>query len=756
MPDYERMMKRQQVLADFGEFTLGSDNLDEVLTEACRLVSEALGTDRAKILEIQDDGQWLLVRAGVGWDPGIVGCLRMPMDEHSSETFAIAEGKPVITQDISKEERFDIPEFLKTAGVVALVNVPIRIPGGKAFGLLQVDATEPRDFGQEDTEFLRTYATILGPVIDRLQKLSSLHATEERFQLIVENARDYAIFTSDPEDRITDWYAGAEKVFGWTAEEAIGQPAAIIFTPEDREAGQDAKETEEACRDGSAPNVRWHVRKDGSRVFIEGMTTSLRAADGTLRGFLKIGQDVTERRRADEALRESEARLAAAFESVPAGIAAISVDGRATLANAEYRRFLPNGVIPSRDPERVARWRGWDEEGRILDPQNFPGARAMRGERVIPGQDMLYTDDDGREIWTNVATAPTFGSDGRVTGAVSVISDIDERQRSAEALRQSEERLRQFGEASSDVLWIRDAETMQWIYLTPAFEAIYGLDRETALRDDNMTGWLDLIVPEDRQTALDSIRQVRAGERISFEYRIRRPLDGEVRWLRNTDFPMHNWAGELCWLGGVGRDITEEKAAAQRQQVLVNELQHRARNLLGVVTAVADRTLKQGGPVGAFQERLQALSRAQGLLSQNGSDTVEVGALVRAELAVHADGTTDRITTSGPKVLLTARQVQNFALAVHELTTNALKYGALKDGSGRLVVTWDIVLDGRERRRLALSWIESGVVVEPSKIERRGYGTELIQEALAYALQAKVDYVLGEDGVRCRIELPVS
>lgn len=327
-------------------------------------------------------------------------------------------------------------------------------------------------------------------------------------------------------------------------------------------------------------------------------------------------------------------------------------------------------------------------------------------------------------------------------------------------LRESEDRLRQFGEASSDVLWIRDAETLQWIYLTPVFETIYGLDRETALRDDNMTGWLELIVSEDRRIASDSIKRVQAGERISFEYRIRRPNDGQVRWLRNTDFPMRDAAGRVCWVGGIGRDITGEKSSTQRQEVLVNELQHRARNLLGVVTAVAGRTLRQGGSVAAFEERLQALSRAQGLLSQQGSDTVEVGTLVRAELAAHAhahaNDATERVWIAGPEVQLTAPQVQNFALALHELTTNAVKYGALKDGTGRLMVTWEVIRDRRAHRRLALNWAERGVPIDPTKVTRQGYGTELIQGALAYALEAHVAYELGSDGVRCRIEMPIE
>jgi PAS domain S-box-containing protein len=331
MPEQARMVKRLQVLADFGDFTLKSDNLDEILTEACRLVGDALGTGRAKVLEIQQERKSLLVRAGVGWAPGIVGHMRLPMVEHSSETFAIKAGEPVVTQDISKEDRFDVPAFMKEAGVVALANVPIFLPGRRAYGLLQVDASEPRTFGPEDTQFLRTYATILGPVIDRLLQVRELRGSQERFRLTVEAARDYAIFLADPQDRITDWLPGAEAVFGWTAEEAVGQPSAIIFTPEDRETGQDQKEVEMAAAEGVAPNVRWHLRKDGLRVFIEGSTRALREADGRLTGFLKIGQDVTKRRAAEERLHESEAALRRLNETLEAQVEARTSELRQAL-----------------------------------------------------------------------------------------------------------------------------------------------------------------------------------------------------------------------------------------------------------------------------------------------------------------------------------------------------------------------------------------------------------------------------------------
>ena len=625
MSDLEQILKRQRVLADFGEFTLSSDDIDAVLTEACRLVGEALGTGRAKILEIQDDGQCLFVRAGIGWAAGVVGHLRLPMNEYSSETFAISESKPLFIRDIREEPRFGVPPFMKEAGVIALANVPIRLPGGKAYGLLQVDATEPRDFGPQDTEFLRTYASILGPVIDRLQTVRTLRFTEERFRLVVENARDYAIFTTDAQDRITDWYAGAEDVYGWSAEEATGQPAAIIFTPEDLMVGQDATEIGTALRDGSAPNVRWHLRKDGTRVFIEGVTTTLRSGDGTLRGFLKIGQDVTERREADEALRESEARF------------------------------------------------------------------------------------------------------------------------------------RQFGEASSDLLWIRNAGTLQFEYVSPAFEAIYGRSRESVVTGDTLARWADLIHPEDREGTLAALRQVQGGMRVTHEFRIVRASDGEMRWIETSDFPLLDDEGRVHRIAGIAKDMTDQKAGAARLTVLVDELQHRSRNLLGVVAAVASRTLDAGGSATeTFETRLKALSRAQGLLSRFGSDTVEVGALVRAELAAHTDADPPKVVVSGPDVHLTARQVQNFALALHELTTNAVKYGALKGVDGELAVDWTVQRDPKARRWLCLTWTESGVAVPPETVTRRGYGRELIENALSYALQARTTYELGRDGVRCRIELPLA
>ena len=187
MPNLEDMLRRERVLADFGDFALRSQDLDEVLTEGCRLIRRALGTDLGKVIEIEQERGTALVRAGIGWADGVVGKARIRLDERSSESYAIENGEPLISRNIQTEERFDFADFLKDAGVVSLVNVPIFLPGGEPYGLLQVDCTEARDFTEHDIAFLRTYSTILGPVIDRLHKVHDLQvALAEKEELMDE------------------------------------------------------------------------------------------------------------------------------------------------------------------------------------------------------------------------------------------------------------------------------------------------------------------------------------------------------------------------------------------------------------------------------------------------------------------------------------------------------------------------------------------------------------------------------------------
>ena len=183
--DLKHMVRRQRVLADFGEFALSSDDLDAVLMQACKLIGDALGTDLSKVIEVEDEGATLFVRAGVGWPEGVVGQLRLPVSERSSESYSIAAGEPVIVRDIAADERFEFPDFLKEAGVIGMVNVPIFLPGSKAYGLLQVDSRRAWAPDEHEIQFLRTYAAVLGPVIDRLHQLHALRRAERRNETLL-------------------------------------------------------------------------------------------------------------------------------------------------------------------------------------------------------------------------------------------------------------------------------------------------------------------------------------------------------------------------------------------------------------------------------------------------------------------------------------------------------------------------------------------------------------------------------------------
>ncbi|GAA0259945.1 hypothetical protein GCM10008965_30560 [Methylorubrum aminovorans] len=326
------------------------------------------------------------------------------------------------------------------------------------------------------------------------------------------------------------------------------------------------------------------------------------------------------------------------------------------------------------------------------------------------------------------------------------------------ALRESEDRFRTLASLIPVLLW-RSDESGQQNALNEAWLAYTG----QTLPQSQDGGWLEAIHPDDRDASQEAFRVGREQQRlIEVQPRIRRH-DGEYRWFLVRQAPIVDAEGHVTQWIGAAMDIHELHDLQERQAVLVAELQHRTRNLLGVVRSIAHQTMVQTGPTERFREqfndRLAALSRVQGLLSRSEQEPITLRTLIRTELeALGAGDFADRIHVAGPPVRLRKASVQTLALAMHELATNARKYGALTTEHGRLSVTWRADRNEQGDGNLLIEWIEEGISRprETYGPTRRGYGRELIERAMPYALNAKTRYELGETRLLCAIELPLG
>jgi PAS domain S-box-containing protein len=468
---------------------------------------------------------------------------------------------------------------------------------------------------------------------------------------------------------------------------------------------------------------------------------------------------------AEVALRQSEERLAGIFANALVGLSEISLDGRFLRVNQELCRML------GRTPEQVLRLSIADVTHSEDLPPSLTAVAETLESRGSASLDKRYLRPDGTLVWANSRITLLQHGEGQPDTLLVVTVDLTDRHMAEAALRESEGRFRQFADASADALWIRNAETLEFEYVSPAFEEIYGVKLDAILGRNHVRHWVDLIRPEDRRKALSATRRVREGEHVLHAFRVLRS-DGQVRWIRATDFPLLDEAGRVERIAGIAHDITEEVQLQERLRVLVAELQHRTRNLMGVVLSVADRTMAGSHSLedfeGRFRDRLMALARVNGLLARLAEgDRITFDQLLEAELSAHgavdAEGRGEQVRLSGPQgIRLRSSTVQTLALGLHELATNALKHGALAGEEGRLEVTWSMVLGEGGERQLQVDWRESGVTIPVSDSLMaglplpRGYGRELIEEALPYQLGATTFFDLTPTGVHCVITLPVS
>lgn len=225
---------------------------------------------------------------------------------------------------------------------------------------------------------------------------------------------------------------------------------------------------------------------------------------------------------------------------------------------------------------------------------------------------------------------------------------------------------------------------------------------------------------------------------------------------------LHNALAELRDSRDSLRDAEQRLGRLiEQQKIMVEETQHRSRDLLAIVDGIASDILDDCASIDAFRgrfaEALAALSRAQGLLSGGEGHPITVGALLRTELAALNGGHLDRrVALDGPEFVLSDTAAQMLALAIHGLGTGARQHGALSSGGGRLAVTWRL-RGGRANRRVVLEWLEQGAASSPpAGAPSHGYGRRLIEQGLPASLDAKTSYEVGEGGVRCTIDVRID
>lgn len=355
----------------------------------------------------------------------------------------------------------------------------------------------------------------------------------------------------------------------------------------------------------------------------------------------------------------------------------------------------------------------------------------------------------------------TFSAIRRKNGAVGGIFilafETTERVLAERGLRESEARYRAFVHATSNSLYRMNADGTKLLEVTGSL-----LQPHSAADEPKPIPSEDYVHPDDRgQVQAAWSEAVRTGTPYEMEFRGRR-LNGSFGWMLSRAVPVRNEQGHVIeWLGSV-TDIARRKRAQEANEVLIAELQHRTRNLLAVVRSISRQILKSCTTPKDFADRLDdrlgALSRVQGLLSRVNGIAVSVDELVRLELtALGAEENDQRITIHGPQVPLPYAVVQTLALALHELSTNALKYGALAVPHGALKISWRVHPGPHDQDHLALEWVEHGIVKarKTTRSARQGYGRELIERALPYQLNAHTSFTLSDEGVICSIDVPL-
>ncbi len=489
----------------------------------------------------------------------------------------------------------------------------------------------------------------------------------------------------------------------------------------------------------------WQIRTtdpviwpDGRRVIIQSMV------------------DLTEQRRLEGALRRNQeemriqlAELEALYFSAPLGLAMIDKDLCFVRVNEALAEI--NGLPAT------------DHIGRPV----FDIVPNLRGQAEDRLRQVLATGEPVRNIEFHGETSsrpgvrrdwleqiyPMRGADGLMAGIGVIVEDITERNKVQSELASTNVALRR----TLDLLFLalrtagvsvftQDRE-LRYIWIGGDY---FGCDPEESVGSDDAA-----VLPRDLVAPMAALKKrvLETGEPASIDMPYQ--ADGKTHWCSVHVEPWRMRHGVVQSLLGAISDVSERKATEQHIRTLLSELAHRSKNLLTVIQVMARRSVSPGVPstdfVDSFIERLSGLAQSHDLLAREDWRGISMNELVTSQIGHLRTGPTERLILDGPNVILTPVAAQNLGMAIHELSTNAVKYGALSVAGGQVRITWSLDKDDEGQDRMRLSWVERGGpgVQEPS---RRGFGRFVIEAIAARALNGTVDLRFEPEGVSCVIE----
>lgn len=788
---------RNAFLVRFSDLVRGLTDPMHIARESCRILTEQLHTERTvwAVLDWETReyvADWSFLADGTLVEPS-----RWPFDEEQPFAREHLAGRPVVYDDAFADSR--IPDPVRAAmaerGLLAGIAVPVMVAGRLLAVLNTSQSVAPRRWRPEEVAFVEALAQRSWAEIERARAETGKRASEARYRALFESMDEgYCIIQMIFDDR--------------------GEPVDYLFV-EANEALERHSGLKDVVGKRMLEMVPDHERKwfeIYGRVAMTGEPIRFEQAGEHLPNpstyelyAFRIGEperrevavlfiDIGPRRRAEGALRESEARLAVLLnltDVLRPLTDPIAVLGEATRILGEYMQ-ADRTFIAMMEPDEV----NLDVYHEYLRPgassvighHNFDSFGAFVSPRLVAGE-IMAVEDVGmlaltpaeRKHYAAVGIAAyllvPLVRDGRFAACftcnhqtprawteadkniVRQVADRTwaalERARAEAALRESEVRFSQFAAASSDVLWIRDAKTLDVEFASPAMTSIFGVTPEEAVADARIL--TAIILPDDREDVDHCVAEVLAGRPVVHDYRIRRPGDGTFRWIRSTGFPILDDAGTVVRVAGISQDITDAKISVEHQGVLLAELQHRVRNIMAMIRSMTVRTADRAADVEDYrrllQGRLMALARVQVLLTREANAGGSLRDIIASEVMAQAHRD-DQFVLEGPQVTLSPKAVEVLTLAFHELATNALKYGAFSVPEGQLRVSWSI-FEKRSRPWVRLDWIEVGAPPrEPST--RRGFGSDLIEGRIPYELGGNGKMTLEQDGARCRLEFPLK